>query len=184
MRQGRFNRLLFFSLTGLGAVMAVAGPMRAQVLDGSKTPHVFSDREALGILFTVARSQPSSGWDYATRQKYLMDIGLSRPQANRLIEAADAWFQQIYPLDEELRAILKSATGKSLDQNLRRRCDELAAAKFAFLDSHLANLRLQFGAEGAARLDRALLTVKRGMKAYAKGSPPEMIQKGVGRHHE
>lgn len=156
---------------------------QAQVLEGSRNPHAFSDREALGILFTVVRSSQPAGWDFATRHKYLMELGLTRSEAFRLIEAADAWFSKVHPLDAELREIGKSAAGKPLNPQLRQQADGLALRKFEFLDESLASVRLRFGLEGAARLDQALLAVKRGMKAYVAGTPPKTIQKQTHAHH-
>ncbi len=156
----------------------------AQVLDGSRTPDVFSDREALGVLFTVIRSAQPGGWDYATRHKYLMELGLSRPEANRLIWAADAWFSRIHPLDQELREIRKRASGQALPSHARQQADEIAARKMALLDEALGELRLRLGLEGAGRLDQALRQVKRGMKAYVAGTPPQTIEKAPPAHHQ
>ncbi|MGQ9917695.1 MAG: hypothetical protein ACUVS7_09790 [Bryobacteraceae bacterium] len=112
-----------------------------------------------------------------------MEIGLARPQAIRLIDAADAWFRDIHPLDEELREIRMSAPEKVLDAAMRQCCDAIVVRKFSLLDRHLAALRLEFGAEGAVRLDRALLAVKRGMKAYVPGTPPERVPNNARMHH-
>lgn len=90
-------------------LLALSGTAEGQVLDGSRNPHAFSDREALGILFTVVRSGAPGGWDFATRRKCLMELGLTRSEAFRLIEAADNWFREIHPLDVELREIRKAA---------------------------------------------------------------------------
>lgn len=164
-------------------MIATATPGLAQVIDGAHTPQAFSDRDALGVLFTVVRGSSHTGWDLATRQKYLMEIGLTRPQAIRLIRAADAWFRDIHPLDEELREIRRAAPGKVLDAAMRQRCDAIVAKKFSLLDQHLAALRLEFGLEGAVRLDQALLTVKRGMKSYVPGTPPERVPENARKHH-
>lgn len=90
-------------------LLALSGTAQGQVLDGSRNPHAFSDREALGILFTVVRSGAPGGWDFATRHKYVMELGLTWSEAIRLIEAADNWFREIHPLDVELREIRKAA---------------------------------------------------------------------------
>lgn len=156
---------------------------QAQLLDGSSNPHAFSDREALGVLFTVVRSSQPGGWDLATRHKYLMELGLTRLEALRLIEAADAWFSRIHPLDAELRELGKSAAGKPLNPQLRQQADGLASRKMALLDESLASVRLRFGLDGTARLDQALLAVKRGMKAYVAGTPPNTMQKQTPAHH-
>jgi len=179
----RIGSLAGFLLTWASLMFAPPMFLQAQILDGRQNPHVFSDREALGVLFTVARSQQPGGWDIATRHKYLMEIGLSRPEALRLIEAADAWFREIHPLDEELREIRRSAAEKPLDPALRQRADDIAARKLAMLEQHLASLRTRYGTEGAARLDQALLAVKRGMKAYVAGTPPERVRKEAEKHH-
>lgn len=160
-----------------------SSPAQAQVLDGSRNPQAFSDREALGILFTVVRSWQPAGWDLATRQKYLTELGLTAPEAFRVIQAAHEWFGQIQALDTELRELVKSSAGRALDPPSRQKADELASAKLALLEESLTTLRLQLGLEGAARLDRALMTVKRGMKAYVAGTPPKTIQRPAPAHH-
>lgn len=179
-------RIGFLSWSLLASASLVIAPpklVQAQILDGRQNPYVFSDREALGVLFTVARNRQPGGWDIATRHKYLMEIGLSWPEAWRLIEAADAWFRQIHPLDEELREIRRSAADRAMDPALRQRADDIAARKLDMLEQHLASLRTRYGTEGAARLDQALLAVKRGMKAYVAGTPPERVRKEAGKHH-
>jgi hypothetical protein len=179
----RIGPLSWFLLAPASLVIAPPMFVQAQILDGRQNPHVFSDREALGVLFTIARNRQPGGWDIATRHKYLMEIGLSRAEAWRLIEAADAWFRELHPLDEELREIRRSAADRALDSALRQRANDLAARKLAMLDQHLAALRTRFGMEGAARLDQALLAVKRGMKAYVAGTPPERVRKEAGKYH-
>lgn len=174
------------SIIRLGPVwflVFAGGTAMPQVVDGSRNPQVFSDREALGVLFTVVRSGQPGGWDLTTRHKYLMELGLTRLEAFRLIEAADAWFGRIHPLDAELRDVGRSAAGKGLGPHLRQRADELASRKLSLLEESLSSTRLSLGLDGAARLDQALLVIKRGMKAYVAGTPPKTLQRQSPVHH-
>jgi hypothetical protein len=144
----------------------------AQVMDGSITPNIFSDRHAAGVLFTVIRTRPSPAWDLDTRLRFLQEKGLRREEALALIRVADAWFNEIAPLDASINELKAHWNGKGIDKAGQAEADQIAARKLALLDSHLAEFRLGLSAEGNNRVSAALQQVKRGMKAYLVGTLP------------
>ncbi len=170
LTQSILNLILLFSISIL------PGRSFAQVIDGSTNPGAFSDRDALGILFTVIRSKPAPAWDLDTRLRYLQDSGLKREEALGLIRAADRWFAEIGPLDATINALKAQQAGKQLDKEWQAKADQIANQKLNRLDSNLADVRLSLTVPGNERLVSMLQSVKRGMKVHVIGTVPPPSQ--------
>lgn len=164
--------LIAINLILLCAIPILPGHSFPQVIDGSANPSAFSDRDALGALFTVIRTKPAPAWDLDTRLKFLQDGGLKREEALGLIRAADRWFAEIGPLDATINALKAQQAGKQLDKEWQAKADQVANQKLSRLDSNLADVRLSLAVDGNERLVSMLQSVKRGMKAHVIGTVP------------
>jgi hypothetical protein len=109
-----------------------------EVTDGSLDPDGIGDSDAWLMLLLVLRAE-EGGWDLNTQAERVSEAGLSRLDIQEVNRAANAYFNEVAPLDEQIREVVR--TRPQLDRTSEQTIQNIVAIKRARLDGYAANVR-------------------------------------------
>lgn len=150
----------FLAATGFSVCFLLAPSQSAQ------TPPV-PDELAYTVIFHVIRSAPPPHWDHETCQQWLMDRGVERKYAQRLIRVADRYFQVHQQVEAELAAF-NGRTRNSLAPEAQSERNRIEQKRAGAMREAIQSLRLEMDTLRAQQSVSDLLTeVKRSIKIKA-----------------
>ncbi len=138
--------------------------------------------EAWVLFFLVMRTMPPPHWDFETKVSYLQSSGLQLPDIARIVRAADAYFSEVRPLDEQILRIHRANAGRNNAPDVVKEVSGLEERKRAVLLRIVSDLKLQLAPSEALKLDGHIAKVRREARVWRPGEPLKVLP-GNGHAH-